>query len=282
MEIPIYYLRISIQNKKMTPRFHISRQNSVYYAVNDRENKFGPERTSTNYELEMYLSEGAVSYLNGEKIEVRENLLLLARPGDVRRTFGNFSCINIHFSCSDPAFEEEYLHPETQYCMPIRLGDTDYTFRRLLELTNSEEYGKELRAESILLSLIADFRDSVHTQSLTRSRYGRYVEDVRRSCRYMEEHFAEPLTVGDLAAMIPVSSNFYQLIFRELIGKPPASYLRRIRLLKAEQFLTGTDMPLAEVAEKTGLKNGSYLTYVFKKERGITPSEYRRQQRNLL
>ena len=53
-------------------------------------------------------------------------------------------------------------------------------------------------------------------------------------------------------------------------------HLINIRIKNAKQLLVDTSLPLSEIAEKTGFENGYYFSTAFKKEVGLSPSEYRK------
>jgi CheY-like chemotaxis protein len=60
-----------------------------------------------------------------------------------------------------------------------------------------------------------------------------------------------------------------------LTGKSPVHYLRHLRLLKAQELLTGTKLTVAEIAYQCGFEDPSYFTRIFTRELGKTPTQYR-------
>ena len=70
---------------------------------------------------------------------------------------------------------------------------------------------------------------------------------------------------------------------RRVLGKRDASakgrYLTTIRLNAVRKLLETTDKLVSEIAAETGFFDQSHLTKIFKRERGITPGEYRRHHR---
>ena len=73
-------------------------------------------------------------------------------------------------------------------------------------------------------------------------------------------------------------SNFYR-VFTALIGTSADRYLIRLRLSHAEALLAGTDLPMTEVAERSGFDDSNYFSRVFRRNRGCSPREYRKQRR---
>ena len=62
---------------------------------------------------------------------------------------------------------------------------------------------------------------------------------------------------------------------------PPARYVNLTRVNAARALLENTDKLLSEIAAETGFFDQSHLTRIFKKERGVTPGQYRRRHNNL-
>ena len=60
------------------------------------------------------------------------------------------------------------------------------------------------------------------------------------------------------------------------MGVPPLKYLTSIRIARAKELLTGTDIPISEIGELVGYDNPLYFSKIFKKNTGLSPREYRR------
>lgn len=109
----------------------------------------------------------------------------------------------------------------------------------------------------------------------TSLRYGK----IRTVAEYIGKHFAEELNLETLIGLSGLSKNLFIKAFHEAFSMTPWHYLTTIRLNAVRRLLETTDKPLADIAAETGFFDQSHLTRVFKKERGMTPGEYRRQHR---
>lgn len=98
------------------------------------------------------------------------------------------------------------------------------------------------------------------------------IEKVRL---YMEQHFAEPLGVDDLAALCGLSKYHFIRVFRAVTGSAPGEYLRLFRINRAKEWLIGTDLPVSEIAARTGFGESKILIGALKKAAGMTPLQYR-------
>ncbi len=95
---------------------------------------------------------------------------------------------------------------------------------------------------------------------------------------YMSQHFCDPnLMLQDVAKAVNMSNSRFSTVFSQQSGKTFTEYLIYLRLNKAKELLRTTDMKSSEIAHETGYNDAHYFSYIFKKNTGMTPSEYRAQ-----
>lgn len=92
--------------------------------------------------------------------------------------------------------------------------------------------------------------------------------------------FDEPLSVGDLADAAGVHPVHLIRSFRRFFGRTPGGYLRERRLGAASDLLRSTDLPVVEIALRTGFADQSHLTRAFRQEYALPPAAFRRARRN--
>lgn len=85
----------------------------------------------------------------------------------------------------------------------------------------------------------------------------------------------EKFTVEDAIAGLNYSNNYIRHIFTQTEGKSIKEYIILERMLLAKQLLENSDMPIKEIAERTGHHNQHYFSSSFKKYVGCSPSEWR-------
>jgi AraC family transcriptional regulator len=107
----------------------------------------------------------------------------------------------------------------------------------------------------------------------------RWVPDwLLRAKEMIEDCAASEITIADLAATVAVHPVYLARAFRKHFGSSPGEYLRRRRLLRVQQLLGDTRLPLVEVALQCGFSDQSCMTHAFTGEFGIPPGQYRRQR----
>ena len=93
--------------------------------------------------------------------------------------------------------------------------------------------------------------------------------------RWCETHFAQPLSVPQLAARMFVSPNHFSGRFKREVGVAPAAFIRHLRLEKARALLRETDWPLSRIAAQTGWADAAHLARSFRAFYGQTPGAFR-------
>jgi signal transduction histidine kinase/DNA-binding response OmpR family regulator/ABC-type sugar transport system substrate-binding protein len=99
---------------------------------------------------------------------------------------------------------------------------------------------------------------------------------VRKAVAYVHEHYAEPLSRGDMASYAGLSESHLTRCFRQEMGVTPIAYLNRYRVRQAKALLKGGDKSVTEVAMAVGFSDSHYFARVFRREVGVSPSAYQR------
>ena len=99
--------------------------------------------------------------------------------------------------------------------------------------------------------------------------------DVARAVRFIREHACEGVNVGDVLRAVPLSRRVLEQRFRTLLGRTPREEILQVRLARVKQLLGETELALDQIAERTGFEHVEYLSVLFKRETGKTPSEFR-------
>ncbi len=101
---------------------------------------------------------------------------------------------------------------------------------------------------------------------------------VAAAVRYLDEHFAEPLRIEQIAASVFLSPDRFTEVFARTMGRTPRDYLRHLRLERAKALLAATTLAVSEVGMQAGFGEAAYFTRVFRAATGVTPREYRKQK----
>lgn len=98
---------------------------------------------------------------------------------------------------------------------------------------------------------------------------------IKEAKEYIEEHYAEDLTLGEVAEHIGISGGYLSTLFMQVLGCGFVDYLQEFRIMRSLSYLQQNYLKTYEIAYKVGFRDEKYFSRVFKKLRGMSPKEYR-------
>lgn len=104
------------------------------------------------------------------------------------------------------------------------------------------------------------------------------VEDAAmvKALRFIREDPARQIDVNDVARQAGICRRALELRFQSLLGRSPASEIRRVRMDCAIDLLKRTNLPVSTVAERSGFSSPEYMASVFRSQLAATPQDYRK------
>ncbi|MBR5430312.1 MAG: helix-turn-helix transcriptional regulator [Firmicutes bacterium] len=96
---------------------------------------------------------------------------------------------------------------------------------------------------------------------------------------YINKHYFEELNLDQLAQTAGLTKTYFVTAFKNTMGETPHSYINMLRLSYAKVFLELTDESIQSIAAKCGFDKPNSFRVMFKKNAGISPSEYRQSVR---
>jgi len=94
---------------------------------------------------------------------------------------------------------------------------------------------------------------------------------------YIHEHYAEQVKSETLAQIARISETHLKRIFNRLFGMPPSEYVILTRINAARHLLETTGRTVSDIAQEVGFYDHSHFIRHFKRLRGCTPNQYRKQ-----
>lgn len=145
----------------------------------------------------------------------------------------------------------------------IRVG---YEAARLMDrlLTGTDKGTRQIETPPLTLhNRLSSDTTAVRDRSLVKA-----MQSIR-------ENACHGISVDEIAKRAGLSRSVLQRRFREHLNRTVGQALMEIKLQRARDMLTFTDLPLIDVAERSGFNYQEYLNYVFKKHLNTTPAQYR-------
>lgn len=101
---------------------------------------------------------------------------------------------------------------------------------------------------------------------------------LRRTADYVEANLDGDLSISALAGVAAMSPFHFARAFREAFDASPHRYVMRRRLARAAELLAATRLQVTEIAMACGFASADHLATSFRRQHGLTPSEYRRRR----
>ena len=247
------------------------------------------------YEL-VYVTEGfCLHEVYGEVTLLMEGDLFILPPGVAHRYIGNrvtriFNCVfsgQAFVGSRDklaglPGMEQLFSAEDERIpLLHLSLNERKRCRRQLeimLEECSERQEGWGLRLSGLLTCVLVDYARSFSSHVGADTENSVYSGYVAQALSYIDAHFAEPeLTVREIAAQVGVSADYLSRQFRKALGIGAQEYLKRYRFARAMALLQA-DMPVGEAAREVGFSSLCHFSREFKKELGVTPSQYRNQE----
>jgi AraC-like DNA-binding protein len=102
---------------------------------------------------------------------------------------------------------------------------------------------------------------------------------LRRVREYIDANLEANIGLDTISKVAGLSRCHFVRAFRQSVGTTPHNFLMYRRFCKAVDFITGTDLPLAEIALAAGFSDQSHFSRRFRQYLGVSPSAFRRSQR---
>ena len=139
--------------------------------------------------------------------------------------------------------------------------------RNYVDNAVSDEQHFATTLESVL-NFALEYRDSCST--------GRYGDIILKAKKYIEENYADQnTTLTTVAEAVAMSPNHFSSIFSHECKTTFIEYLTNVRIENAKRLMKETDMKGYDIAYECGFSDPHYFSYIFKKNTGLSPREYK-------
>ena len=227
----------------------------------------------------------------------RDTLILMSCQKKTR-VIAEGSLIDLKEGCSfiGGSFQIENTSEEINHLQAIKFSLTSKCIDHLLSpihCINQEDYSNVSNIHGISLKSPSRFEEAelllsnlikqiIARAPVTYNKEERTAELERIGSRlliinrYIRTHYHEPITLDLLAELIGCNSVYLSNTYSKVFKISPIQFLQKIRMKKAKELLSKTELTIKEICEGVGYVSSSQFGTLFKKHYGITPSECRR------
>lgn len=233
-----------------------------------------------DYQLVYIASGKGHFYFDGETKEiVTAGHMVLFRPKELQKY--EYYCADatevywVHFTGSDVKdLLSEYNIPTTGHVFYTgQLQEYHHIFRKMIEELQlcknhySEMLNLHLRQLFILLS----------RQFIDEKKINRYAQnEIEIAVKYFNEHYNTDISIENYANSRHMSACWFIRNFKLYNKVTPMQYILSARISNAQSLLDKTTLNITEISNIVGYDNPLYFSRIFKKQTGMSPSEYRK------
>ena len=151
----------------------------------------------------------------------------------------------------------------------------DRLLNKLYETAASEDHVRDMRIFETLAALLTLLmEESWDPESRRHSPFRK--QDLQEIKEYLDRHYAQRITLDDLADRFYINKFYLTRIFKEQFGTSINNYLLQTRITHAKQLLRFTDRTIESIGRECGIEDANYFSRMFRKVEGISPGEFRR------
>ena len=253
-------LSISYEDaKKILQAGNVSKENKIISSedISDNENTNGD--TLLNFEEGDPLVDKLKYAAKGDIQKIIEDSMeLIKKNPDQFSVFASYLLVDLIFAVSKLV---EKLGGNIKELNP------DILQRKFIDDAVSDEARFTKTLEQVL-NFALEFRDSKMT--------GKYGSVILKAKQFIEENYADQnTTLTTVAEAVCLSPNHFSTIFSQECKTTFIEYLTNVRLENAKRLMRETDMKGYDIAYECGFSDPHYFSYIFKKNTGLSPREYK-------
>ena len=206
---------------------------------------------------------------------VREGSVFLLRPGcwhsyspDVTTGWTEYF-IRFNGNVFSHAILQSIPQDNSLFQLPPR---TQILFRDTLKWAGADNEDTQNLLQSLVFNLIAHIAYSYKSIPANGKKSSQPIVQARD---YMERNINRPFCLKELSSELGISYSTFNQLFKLQTGLSPIRYLNQMRIQRAKYKLMRTDLPVKAIALDCGFSSTEYFCGFFRKETGMTPSQFR-------
>lgn len=252
-------------------------------------NNMASSHMHDTYELYVLMEGERNLFIKDSFFEVAEGNVFLIKPFVEHRTLNSGKTRYVRMACY---FTDELLkqivgdariNTVLENDVVITLPAPQDFQKILMEIKSAQEalqertVGYELATTAAMLKILSIFfqcENITSQKALNASNY----ERISGLVKYINQNFALDMSVSALAQQFFISEFYMCRLFKEYTGKTIAGYVTSVRILKAKQLLSETNLKVSVIYKQCGFGSLSNFNRCFKEQCGETPVQYRKRR----
>lgn len=167
----------------------------------------------------------------------------------------------------------EFIH--LPFCVDAKDFDTAVSFfQRMICACEGSDIASTIIAKQSVLDLLVYYMECCPQDSISLIE-NKSDTPLSNAIAFAEQHLDQSVTVREMAQIAGYHPSHFTKLFQQRLGVTPVQFIIRKKTERAIDLLTDTILPVSTIAESLGFANQFYFSSFFKKQTGMTPSEYR-------
>ena len=285
--IDFKYLLVNERDKKFgltvnTVGFQPIAPNTVYPSTDHPKSYyFNPDkgRILSEYQI-LYISKGKGSFRSEstKKTSIEKGHIMLLFPGQwhtycpSKNTGWNEYYIGFQGAVIDELVNNEFISRDNQVLDVGVNEELVNLFSTAIQAAKDEKKAAQQYLAGIVLHIIGMILSHSQNKNFEINHLGQIIEKAKI---IMTENIHRQIDIQEIATNLGTSYSWFRKAFKEYTGYAPAQYFQELKLRKAKELLTETNLSIKEIAYELDFSSYEYFLSFFKKRVGVTPSEHR-------
>ena len=273
-----YVYQMNSFQKKQTPF-------KLLYITHSEYDKGWHSTSHSHHFTELfYIVKGKGAFiLQNHDIPVKKNDLVIINPNIEHTEQSNHHDSLEYIALGLEGISFELPKEDSQIGLFTYQGDQDdvlFYLKKLLYEVQHSHSDYALICQNIIEILVVKLQraKNITIQNNIPKRMNQSVALIKH---YINQNFREPITLDKLAKVGSINKYYLSHIFKYDVNISPIEYLNQVRIKEAKNLLETTSFTIAEIARFTCFSSQSFFSQAFRRETNQTPSEYRKQSRQL-
>ncbi len=285
--IDFKYLLVNERDRKFgininTVGFQPVASDTIYPSTEHPKNYyFNPckGRVLSEYQI-LYISKGKGSFSSKstKKTNINKGQIILLFPGQWHtycpsvETGWNEYYIGFEGAIIDNLMKHEFISPNKQILDVGVNEELVSLYTTAIQIAKEDKKTAQQYLAGIVLHIIGMVISYSQNRNLEQNNSGELIE---RAKIIMTENIHRQIDIQQIATNLGTSYSWFRKEFKEYTGFSPAQYFQEIKLRKAKELLTETNLSIKEIAYKLDFSSYEYFLSFFRKRVGVTPTDYR-------
>lgn len=235
---------------------------------------------SATYEFEFYTEdqEGGLT-VNGVLYPARKNYFSCCKPGQLRSLTLPNRCYFFNISTENPDLKKALDKlPLYSYCPASE--EILENCKEMVTVRDSNNLHARLFLESCVCRILGTLLRYQYTvPDYSEANVRKHQDILLAADRYLREHLQETVNLEKLSKNSGLHPTYFHKLFTAAFKRTPTEQLMWHRIVAGSNMLREDNRPISEIAELCGFSSQNYFSYKFKEHCGMSPSQYRKKQR---